>query len=240
MDSGGGVRERARSTSRGCREALELAVIPPLGRAALHLLGCTVRTTEVNAGPWGPKAPRRENAIYAFWHSSLLMASFFYRHRGIVGLISLSRDGEILARVLEPLGYVLVRGSTSRGRLQALRGLVRRLAEGRDVALAPDGPRGPREIVQPGIIELARLTGKRIVPFVFDCSHKKRLRSWDRLIVPMPFSKGVVAFEEPVGVGRGAGREEMEAQRSLLEERLHAAGRRAAEWLAGTGCPGIP
>lgn len=223
----------ASSVSSGIKDALKLAVIPPAGSTLLRLLGHTIRFTEIGAEAWRPKTPRAENAIYAFWHSSLLMASFFYRHRGIVGLISHSRDGELLARVLEPMGYVLVRGSTSRGRFSALRGLVRHLNRGLDVALAPDGPRGPREIVQPGIIELARLTGRRIVPFVFDASRRRRLNSWDRMIVPMPFSRVVLAFEEPVLVGRRADREETEAKRKLLEERLHAATRRAREWLRG-------
>jgi len=219
--------------SSGFREGIKLALVPPLGRGLVRLLHHTCRFTEVHAETWSPKVARPENAIYAFWHSSLLMSSFFYRHLGMVGLISLSRDGELLARVLAPMGYVLVRGSTSRGRMQALRGLIRHLEGGRDVALAPDGPRGPREIVQPGIVELARLTGRRIVPFVSDASRKRQLGSWDRLIVPMPFSRVVLVFGEPVVVDRHADREEREARRALLEERLREAAREASRWVGG-------
>jgi lysophospholipid acyltransferase (LPLAT)-like uncharacterized protein len=211
---------------------LQLALIPSLGGVLHRFLGRTVRFTELNAGAWGLRAKRSENAIYAFWHSSLLMSSFFYRNLGVVGLISQSRDGELLTRVLEPLGYVIVRGSTSRGSARAFRSLVRHLREGRDVALAPDGPRGPREVVQVGIIELARLTGRRIVPFVFDCTRKKRLNSWDRLIVPAPFARGVIAVGDPISIDRRADELEVEAKRKMLEEALHDATRRAAEWIA--------
>ncbi len=213
-------------------QQLQLALIPPLGGVLQRFLGRTVRFTELNAEVWGLRAERPENAIYAFWHSSLLMSSFFYRNLGVVGLISQSRDGELLTRVLEPLGYVIVRGSTSRGSARAFRALVRHLREGRDVALAPDGPRGPREIVQVGTIELARLTGRRIVPFVFDCTSKKRLNSWDRLIVPAPFARGVIVVGDPISIDRRADEIEVEAVRLKLEESLHEATRRAAEWIA--------
>ncbi|MCK4546664.1 MAG: lysophospholipid acyltransferase family protein [Candidatus Eisenbacteria sp.] len=212
-------------------DRLRVALIPVLGSAIQRLIGHSLRFTEINAEVWGIKAQRSENAIYAFWHSSLLISPFFYRNRGIVGLISHSRDGELLTRAVELLGYVIVRGSTSRGSTQAFRRLVRRLREGRDVALTPDGPRGPREVAQVGTIELARLAGKKIVPFVFDCTRKKRLNSWDRLIVPMPFSKAVIVFGDPIEVDRRAGREEIEAKRKLLEDSLNEATLRAAEWV---------
>jgi lysophospholipid acyltransferase (LPLAT)-like uncharacterized protein len=213
------------------RDRLKLALVPTLGSGLHRLLGHTIRFTEVNGEVWGLKASRSENCIYAFWHSSLLMSSFFYRHLGVVGLISRSRDGELLTRVLQHLGYTIVRGSTSRGSAQALRQMVRHLREGRDVALAPDGPRGPREVVQAGTIELARLTGKKIVPFVFDCTKKRRLNSWDRLIVPAPFAKGVIVVGDPIQIDRHADEEEVEAKRQLLEESLHKATRRAKEWV---------
>jgi lysophospholipid acyltransferase (LPLAT)-like uncharacterized protein len=219
--------------SAGIGDRAMMALVPPVGGALHRLLGHTVRFSEVHAEAWGPRAPRSENLIYAFWHSSLLMASFHYRNLGVVGLISYSKDGELLARVVEPLGYVLVRGSTSRGSLQALRGLVRHLRDGRDVALTPDGPRGPREVAQEGTIHLARLTGKRIVPLVFDCTRKRRLHSWDRLIVPMPFSRGVFVYRDPIEVPRDADAAEIEAKRKLLEGELHEATRRAAEWVRG-------
>jgi len=220
------------SSSLSRKDRWMTAAVPSVGGFLHRLLGHTVRITEVNAEVWGPKVARPENAIYAFWHSSLLMSSFHYRHLGIVGLISRSKDGELLTRVLEPLGYTIVRGSTSRGSMAAFRQLVRHLRNGRDVALAPDGPRGPREIVQEGTLQLARLTGKQVVPFVFDCTRKKRLASWDRLIVPAPFSRGVLVFGDPVTVPRDADEAGIEAKRALLEARLQDAARSAAAWVA--------
>ncbi len=214
-------------------QQIKIALVPPLGGVLHRFLGRSIRFTEVGGEVWSMRAKRPENVIYAFWHSSLLMCSYFYRNLGTVGLISQSRDGELLTRILEPLGYTIVRGSTSRGSAGAFRALVRHLREGRDVGLAPDGPRGPREVVQVGTIELARLTGKKIVPFVFDCTRKKRLSSWDRLIVPAPFARGVIVVGDPISIDRRADREEVEAVRLKLEENLHETTRRAAEWISG-------
>ncbi len=94
-------------------------------------------------------------------------------------------------------GYVVVRGSTTRGGSQALRGMVRLVRSGRHAALTVDGPKGPPRVVQPGVVQLARLTGAWILPITSSSSGARFLASWDRFLVPYPFSKGVVAYGEP-------------------------------------------
>jgi len=112
-------------------------------------------------------------------------------------MASQSKDGEIIARWLERNGYVVVRGSTTRGGSQALREMVRHVRSGRHAALTVDGPKGPPRVVAPGVVQLARLTGAWILPITSSSSRPRFLRSWDRYLIPGPFSRGVVAYGEP-------------------------------------------
>src|SRR5499427_5046185 len=120
-----------------------------------------------------------------------------HRRQGIVTMASRSKDGEIIALWLERNGYVVVRGSTTRGGGEALRQMVRHVRSGRHAALTVDGPQGPPRKVRPGIVELARLTGGWILPITSSCSRPRFLASWDRYLLPLPFSRGVVAYGEP-------------------------------------------
>jgi len=158
--------------------------------------------------------------MVAFWHGRLLMMPFVYP--GVPWAIMVSRhaDGEVISRVVERFGIRSVRGSASRGGAWALLGMVRASRKGCHLAITPDGPRGPREEVKTGTIELARLAGTPIIPIAFAASHGKFERSWDRLLVPYPFGRGVFVYGEPVVVSPTAGPEEMEKARAVLEEGL--------------------
>ena len=123
-----------------------------------------------------------------------------HRRQGIVTMASQSRDGEWIARWLEKNGYVVVRGSTTRGGSQALREMVRQVRSGRHAALTVDGPRGPARVVQPGVVQLARLTGAWILPITSSSSKPRFLASWDRYLLPGPFSRSVVAYGEPFAI----------------------------------------
>jgi lysophospholipid acyltransferase (LPLAT)-like uncharacterized protein len=112
-------------------------------------------------------------------------------------MASRSEDGAIIASWLARNGYVAVRGSTTRGGGEALRELVRHVRSGRQAALTVDGPKGPPRKVQPGIVQLARLTGGWILPITSSCSRPRFLASWDRYLVPRPFSRGIVVYGEP-------------------------------------------
>jgi lysophospholipid acyltransferase (LPLAT)-like uncharacterized protein len=133
-------------------------------------------------------------------------------------LTSRSRDGEILARYVRRFGLEVVRGSTSRGGAVALRALTRAVRAGTDVAVVPDGPRGPRERVQPGVVHLAAATGAPVVPLAFAAHPARRLSTWDRFLVPLPFARAAVVFGQAATVAPDADRA---ASQAGLERALH-------------------
>ena len=160
------------------------------------------------------------NVIYAFWHGHLLYLMYRYRGSGVCILVSHSRDGELLSRILRRFGLPVVRGSSSHGGRRSLLQLVRHTRGGGCVAIAPDGPRGPRQRAQPGAIALARLTGVPIVPLALGARWKVEFHSWDRFLLPLPFSRVVLAYGEPVSIPPHADESLMEQKRQELEQTL--------------------
>ena len=163
----------------------------------------------------------REPAIYVLWHGRLLPCSYRYGYAGMGTLISRNRDGDYITRVIEQWGYTVVRGSSSRGGVAALREIVRMLRAGRSVALTPDGPRGPREKMKPGPILAAQLAGVPIIPVSGGASRGRFFGRWDRFLVPAPFAWMPVALGEPYRVARKSGEAELAAAAVTLEERLN-------------------
>ena len=139
---------------------------------------------------------------------------------GLVAMVSASRDGGMLAGILRSFGVQPVRGSTSRRGPQALRELATWARRGYDIALTPDGPRGPRYKVQQGVIALAQLTDRPIIPFSCRPGWKVATNSWDKFQIPLPFSRCDMIFGEPMRVPREATESEREAFRLQLEEAL--------------------
>jgi lysophospholipid acyltransferase (LPLAT)-like uncharacterized protein len=138
----------------------------------------------------------------------------------LAALVSASKDGGFLAAILERFGVQPVRGSSSRRGAQALLELTSWADRGYNLAITPDGPRGPRYQVQPGAISLAQVTGLPIVPVSYSLGAKIRLKSWDQFQIPLPFSRCTMVFEKPIWVERGASDEEREQLRLELEHRL--------------------
>lgn len=171
-----------------------------------------------------------QRAIFAIWHNRLALSLILYhRHvarcgtrRRLAALVSASRDGGLLARVLELFDVVGIRGSSSRRGGQALRELVSAAGQGCDLAVTPDGPRGPRYEPHPGVVSLAQITGLPIVPVSFRLGWKWTLRSWDRFQIPVPFSRCEVVFGEPMWVSGATDEAGRERCRVLLKERLMA------------------
>jgi hypothetical protein len=160
--------------------------------------------------------------IFAFWHSRILMLSYLYKRLGAAILVSRSKDGEIIARILKRQGHKTIRGSTSRHGVRALARLIKALKEGiRPGVVVPDGPRGPRFKVQPGIITLAQKTGYPIVPISYSAKRLKVFASWDRFILPYPFNKGHVIYGTPISVPGKLDADERELHRMRLEEELN-------------------
>ncbi len=169
-----------------------------------------------------------QHFILAFWHRHLLLMPYSYRGGRISVLVSQSRDGELIARTVARLGIDSSRGSSSRGGIVGMRSLLRKAAEGWDIAFTPDGPRGPLREVQPGVILAAAATGLPIQPVAIAASRAKLLRSWDRFLVPLPFSAVHFVYGEPLVVER---RGDLEQAAVELKTRLDAA-EAAAENLA--------
>ena len=172
----------------------------------------------------------KEPVIFCLWHNRLALSLILFRRyvqarqpqRKLAALVSASRDGGMLARVLELFDVEPVRGSSSRRGSQALRELVSAGKRGCDLAITPDGPRGPCYVVQDGIVSLAQLTGMAIVPASFHLSWKWRLKSWDRFQVPLPFARCEVQLGEPVRIPREESAAERERLRAKLESSMNA------------------
>ena len=169
-------------------------------------------------------------AIYCVWHNRLALCMIAYfgyvkkrnRTPGLAAMVSASRDGAFLAGILERFGVQPVRGSSSRRGRQALLELTTWAERGYDLAITPDGPRGPCYVVQPGVMSLAQLTGLPIVPVSYHLGWKIRAKSWDRFQIPLPFARCTMIYEKPVYVPREASDTEREALRKELETKLRA------------------
>ncbi len=142
----------------------------------------------------------RPAGIYAFWHSHQLSALWHFRRVGAGILISASKDGEYIARVAQSVGFTPLRGSSSRLGAAGLKALIEFARSGRTVAITPDGPRGPRHSIGPGVLALAQKSGYPSVPFALGLSSFWELPSWDRFRIPKPFSRGYACWGEPLSV----------------------------------------
>jgi lysophospholipid acyltransferase (LPLAT)-like uncharacterized protein len=158
--------------------------------------------------------------IYALWHGRIMPGIPYLRDRGIVVIISENFDGEWIARVVGRLGFATARGSSSRGGAKALVQLRREMRNGRPVAFTVDGPRGPREVAQPGAVWLASATGNPILPFHIESSSHWTAKSWDRHQIPKPFTHVAVAMGPAIDVPPGADDAAIETGRQALEAAL--------------------
>ena len=148
-------------------------VVPQFGYWLIRGLGKTMGWTIEGAEPVDQLYAQGKRMIIAFWHGQQLMMPLAYRGIGAHILISQHRDGEMISRIVKRFGFGAVRGSSTRGGVVALRQLIRLGRSGVDLVVTPDGPKGPRHVVQKGVIQLAQVTGLPIVPLTFACSKKK-------------------------------------------------------------------
>ncbi len=200
---------------------LVVLVAPYLISAALWILSKLVRIRFVDADLLFGRWARHEQVIVAFWHDRVVMMPIAYRGHKLCIMNSQHRDGEIATRALARWGIRSVRGSATRGGAAGFMQLVNAFRDGYDLAVVPDGPRGPRHVVKPGIIHLARATGAPIVPVTYAATRRRHLRSWDRLLIPLPFARVLYVAGEPLEVPRNTTDEEIETKRQLLEDRLN-------------------
>jgi len=191
----------------------------------LQVWGRTLRyEIDDRAGVLGK--PATENYIAALWHNRLLLFPFvlrrFFFNRHGAALISASRDGELLADAIKRFGFDVVRGSSSRLGARAILQLTDVLASGHDVVITPDGPRGPAYELGAGIIFLAQKSGAAVLPVNMEYSTCWRIKSWDRFIIPRPFSKVRVMIGQPHRVRSTSTEDEFEAERLRLQNAMMA------------------
>jgi lysophospholipid acyltransferase (LPLAT)-like uncharacterized protein len=172
-------------------------IVSRLLGAAIAIHRATLKVERLHEERYVGLKERGVPILFALWHGRMYLSIQAHRRQGIVTMASQSKDGEWIARWLEANGYVVVRGSSSRGGSQALRDMVRHVRSGRNAALTVDGPRGPARVVQPGVVQLARLTGAWILPITSSSSRPRLLESWDRFLVPGLFSRSVVGYGDP-------------------------------------------
>ncbi|MDP4624238.1 MAG: lysophospholipid acyltransferase family protein [Akkermansiaceae bacterium] len=204
---------------RGNRMSLLLGY---LAWAAMKLWSITLRY-EVN-GQKGIVAPEvgKDPVIFALWHNRIFTMPPIWRrtggkNRSTVVLTSASKDGTTLATAMKMFGLGAIRGSSSRRAVSALIGMKKALKEGYDVCVTPDGPKGPRYEVQPGVIKIAQTCGVEIIPIHVRYSSAWRMKSWDRFVIPKPFSRVTVVFSEPHRIEKGISEEAFEQARTELE-----------------------
>ena len=147
--------------------------------------------------------------MFVFWHGQLLSLVHYHRHEGIVVLVSEHADGEYVTRVIERNGFGAVRGSSTRGGMKGLKGLVRAARKGRDLAVTPDGPTGPACEFKPGALVAAQITGVPVIPIAVRASKGWRFRSWDGFLVPRPFSAITIEYLPARYIPRAASRVEL-------------------------------
>jgi lysophospholipid acyltransferase (LPLAT)-like uncharacterized protein len=206
-----------------------------LGAGLVGALFATTRLTRI--GMEHPRAfrDRGRPVIFVFWHGQLLPLVHYHRHEGIVVLVSEHDDGEYITRVIRRNGFGTVRGSSTRGGIGGLKGLVRAAREGHDLALTPDGPKGPPGVFKPGALAVARLTGLPLIPMAVGSSAGWRLGSWDRFLVPKPLARVTIEYLPPRFVRRDATRSDLDELSMEIGESLNAATDRLDGPAAPTG-----
>ncbi|MFL5487821.1 MAG: lysophospholipid acyltransferase family protein [Gemmatimonadaceae bacterium] len=202
-------------------------LIVVLGTGFLRVLGRTWRFKVVNPGAVSSLRAARQPFIFALWHGHLLPLLWYHREEGVAVLISEHRDGELVARAATSLGFTLIRGSTTRGAERALISLVRQLQSGREVAITPDGPRGPARKFAPGALVAAQRSSAPIVPVAAAADRVWRLKSWDQFMIPKPFARVTVSYGNPARVNANTPRaaaDEAPRFEALMNEASRTAG----------------
>lgn len=188
----------------------------------IRLLGMTLRREFV--GKVDEYNKSESPLIHILWHEQILASPYLWRKafpkREVVVLTSASKDGVMLASAVGVFGVGAVHGSSSRRGAAAIVALRRACKSGKDLVFTPDGPRGPRHVLQPGVVKIAQTTGALVLPMHFEYLSCWRLKTWDRMQIPKPFSKVRITFGETMEVPSKLDEEEFEAERVRLEKSL--------------------
>jgi hypothetical protein len=209
------------------------------GFLIIRALGPTIRFA-VSWEDGSPGSLEKRPLVYSFWHSCMLPAMYLWRDLQIRVLSSDSFDGEYTGRIMRKFGFVKVRGSSSRGAVRAVLGLRRELEAGWVVAFTIDGPRGPRHLVKPGPVLLARATGVPMVGFHIAVDKAWVLNTWDKLIIPKPFSRALMRVAREMPVPSDADQAHQEACQAALQAALDRTREFAEENVGRVGSKEFP
>ncbi|KXK29893.1 MAG: hypothetical protein UZ01_01869 [Candidatus Brocadia sinica] len=206
----------ASSAVKRIMKKIKFFLVGILGSWLIRLLALTIR---IHDDPKGfNEKIQTTHAIYTFWHCLMLIPAYVGRNKNIQVLISQHSDGEFIAQVIKRLGFGVIRGSSTRGGVRAVKAMVDKIQEGHPIAITPDGPRGPRFVVQPGSIYLSQKTRLPIVPTTVGLSRYWKLPSWDKFRIPKPFSRAIMMYGDPIYIPPNLSEEETEHYRLLVEK----------------------
>ena len=208
---------------------------------AISLIGPTLRySISWEEPPSPPDAIYEKPVIYSFWHRAVFASAWLWRKTGIAVMVSRSFDGEYIARTIEKLGFVALRGSSSRGGAKALLGLRSQLEQGNLVVFTIDGPRGPKYVAKPGPVLLSRASALPMAAFYVALSDAWVLNTWDELMIPKPFSKALVRVSAKMRVPAEADDAQMAEFHRQLQGALERVTRFAEEHVARVGSAEFP
>jgi lysophospholipid acyltransferase (LPLAT)-like uncharacterized protein len=185
------------------RLKLSPAAARPVISSVVRALASSWRIRLRHEERWRVLHDQRQPVVFLLWHEALLPLLWQHRGQGIAIVVSEARDGQYLSNLAASLGYRAVHGSSTRGGIRALLGAVRELQAGRSIAFTPDGPRGPRRELKPGVIAAAQRGGGVIVPLHAEADRAWRLHSWDRFIIPQPLARVLITYGRPFAVEAG-------------------------------------
>ena len=223
------------------RERVLLWLISWAGYLAISVIGPTLRySISWEEEPSQPDAIFEKPVIYSFWHRAVFPASWMWRKQRIAVMVSRSFDGEYIARIIERLGFVAVRGSSSRGGAGALLGTKSVLERGESVAFTIDGPRGPKYVAKPGPVGLSKVTSIPMAAFYVALSNSWVLKTWDAFMIPKPFSRALVRVSRKTVVPADADDPQIAEYHAKLQAALERVTQFAEENVARVGSEQFP
>jgi len=200
------------------KRLLNFKIIPFIGLVTVRIISATYRIKMINPEIEKNVFKRGQIPIYASWHQRFFPGiTLFARRNPISIMISRSRDGELISRIAHVLGWYPVRGSSSKGGSQALRKIKKLIQKGYKVGHIVDGPRGPLGMVKPGLLLIAQATGMPIIPVIVSAEKKWVFKSWDRFMLPKPFSRVIIRFSDEMCIPRKLSPSDFEEKRAQIE-----------------------
>ena len=212
------------------KKKIQFYLATKLGWLVVLLLGKLTRIKIIGKHHFEKLSKKNVPFIYVLWHGRIILPIYVHRNEGITPMVSLHADGEMIAQTLQKLGYLTVRGSSTRGGKKAFYNLVELLKQGGQAAMIPDGPRGPRHYLKPGTLYIAQQASAYLLPICFSAKRKVQFNSWDRFFLPLPLSKSVVIYGAPINVPKDLSQKEMEQLRIKFQEDMIQLEKQADEY----------